>query len=409
MRIPLLIISVLCGLMASASHLTVCPDCGIKSIQLAIDQAQAHDTIMVQSGRYFEQEVHVDKPLTITGEGLPIIDAESEGSIFVVSADSVTIQGVKLVNIGVSYTKDYAAIRLHRVNHFSILNNVLEDVFFGIMLEKSHHGVVKYNSVSSHAVNEFNSGNGIHAWHCADLDISYNKVFGLRDGIYLEFVDNSVITYNESHDNLRYGLHFMFSNYDDYFNNTFVNNGAGVAVMFSKFINMRHNVFRENWGSSSYGLLLKEIYDAEIEHNEFDKNTIGVYVEGSTRVNYINNDFHANGWGVNIRGACYENSFERNNFLHNSFDVSYSSGMNSNLFSGNYWSSYAGYDLDKDGVGDVPYRPVKLFSYVVNQSPESIILMRSLFVDLINFSEKVSPAFTPDDLMDAKPAMRKIQ
>jgi nitrous oxidase accessory protein len=57
----------------------------------------------------------------------------------------------------------------------------------------------------------------------------------------------------------------------------------------------------------------------------------------------------------------------------------------------------------------VPYRPVKLFSYIVNQTPETIVLLRSLFVDIINFSEKVSPVFTPDDLSDEKPLMKKIK
>jgi nitrous oxidase accessory protein len=63
--------------------------------------------------------------------------------------------------------------------------------------------------------------------------------------------------------------------------------------------------------------------------------------------------------------------------------------------------------LDKNGVGDVPYRPVKLFSYIVNRTPETIILMRSLFIDMIDFSEKVSPVFTPDDLLDDYPLMKK--
>ena len=108
-----------------------------------------------------------------------------------------------------------------------------------------------------------------------------------------------------------------------------------------------------------------------------------------------------------MRGACYENKFLENNFLYNSFDVSYNSKLNDNLFLNNYWSSYTGYDLDEDGFGDVPYRPVKLFSYIVNRTPETIILMRSLFVDIIDFSEKVSPVFTPDNLVDKAPLMRK--
>jgi nitrous oxidase accessory protein len=171
---------------------------------------------------------------------------------------------------------------------------------------------------------------------------------------------------------------------------------------------MTYNVFKENWGSASYGLLLKEIYDAEIEHNTIERNTIGINAEGSTRINYRNNTFQNNGWAVKISGACYSNKFYDNNFLYNSFDVSYNSKLNDNLFDHNYWSSYTGYDLNKDGVGDVPFRPVKLFSYVVNRTPETILLLRSFFIEILNFSEKVSPVFTPDDLQDHAPLMKKV-
>ena len=95
-----------------------------------------------------------------------------------------------------------------------------------------------------------------------------------------------------------------------------------------------------------------------------------------------------------------------NNFLHNAFDLSYNSKVNDNRFYRNYWSSYTGYDLDKDGLGDVPYRPVKLYSYIVNRSPETILLLRSLFMDIIDFSERVSPVFTPDDLQDDAPLLK---
>jgi len=81
--------------------------------------------------------------------------------------------------------------------------------------------------------------------------------------------------------------------------------------------------------------------------------------------------------------------------------------LHDNEFNGNYWSNYTGYDLNRDGIGDVPYRPVKLFSYIVNRTPETIILLRSLFMDIIDFSEKVSPAFTPDNLLDAQPLMKR--
>ena len=109
-----------------------------------------------------------------------------------------------------------------------------------------------------------------------------------------------------------------------------------------------------------------------------------------------------------FQGAVITNIFAENNFVGNSFDVSYNAKLNDNKFQGNYWSEYTGYDIDRDGIGDVPYRPVKLFSYIVNQTPETIILLRSLFIDILNFSEKVSPVFTPDNLVDDSPNMQMI-
>ena len=84
-----------------------------------------------------------------------------------------------------------------------------------------------------------------------------NSIQKMRDGIYFEFVKHSSVINNKSKLNLRYGLHFMFSNDDKYEDNLFENNGAGVAVMFSKYISMRKNIFRLNWGTASYGSAIK--------------------------------------------------------------------------------------------------------------------------------------------------------
>lgn len=387
----------------------VCETCDIRSITEAIDIALPGDTILINGGLYQEGEIIINKSLVLIGINKPIIDGENKAGILVISADSVVIKNLIIQNVGVSYTKDYAAIHLSRVNHFVIEDNELRDVFFGILVEKSHFGLIHNNTISSNALQEHNSGNGIHVWHCDNINITNNHLSKLRDGIYLEFVDDSHVSNNISTNNLRYGLHFMFSHHNSYQDNEFINNGAGVAVMFSKFIEMRRNKFYKNWGTASFGLLLKEINDAEIEDNIFEENTIGINVEGCSRINYTNNNLIRNGWAVKIAGGCYSNIFAQNNFISNSFDVSYNSKMNDNSFNDNYWSDYTGYDLNKDGIGDVPYRPVKLFSYIVNRTPETIILLRSLFIDILNFSEKVSPVFTPDNLVDSAPKMKIIQ
>lgn len=408
MKRVLFFLAFLCFSTLSFSQIEVCSTCKVKSIKRAVEMADSGATIVVKKGLYKENSIVITKPLILKGIGKPIIDGENKGYVIEVKSDKVTIDGFVVKNVGSSYTKDYAAIHLYRCDDFVLINNTLENVFFGFLIEKSHQGIIKNNTVSSYAEHEHNSGNGIHLWHCDSVLIEGNECFGLRDGIYFEFVTNTLIHSNYSHDNLRYGLHFMFSNKNEYHHNHFKKNGAGVAVMFSKFLKMHHNIFEDNWGNAAYGLLLKEIYDAELTNNQFKNNTTGINAEGSTRVNYTNNNFEENGWAVKIKGACYSNIFTQNNFINNSFDLSYNSNLNDNSFNSNYWNDYAGYDLDRNGVGDVPFRPVKLFNYVVNKTPESIVLMRSLFIDIINFSEKVSPVFTPDEIKDNTPLMRKI-
>ena len=407
-KIVLFLAVILMAYPCYAQKIEVCNTCTISTLKKAIAVAKDFDTIIIKKGTYKEHDIIVDKPLTIIGKNYPVIDGEKKGEIITVTANNVTVDGLFIINVGNSYTTDYAAIRMKRVENFVIKNLVLEKLFFGIYIEKSKKGKIFHNKIIGDAVEEYNSGNGIQLWYSKNISIEHNFVQHVRDGIYLEFSDDCLIKNNVSSLNVRYGLHFMFSNDDTYQDNLFEKNGAGVAVMFSKKIKMYNNIFRENWGTASYGLLLKEINDAEIERNTFTDNTIGINIEGSNRINYKNNDFISNGWAIKVRGACYTNSFLENNFLYNSFDISYNSNINDNVFDKNYWSSYTGYDLNKNGIGDVPYRPVKLFSYIVNRTPETIILLRSLFIDIIDFSEKVSPVFTPDNLLDTNPKMKRI-
>ena len=386
----------------------VCENCQITSIKKALETANNGDLIEIEKGTYQEGNILINKSVTIKGIDLPIIDGNNETEIFTVTANDVIIEGLQIQNVGTSYIEDRAGIRIKKSKNFIVRNNKLINTFFGIYLEHAKDGIISGNEVFGNAVEENSSGNAIHLWYCKNIEVVNNHSKNHRDGIYFEFVDSSIVRHNISEKNLRYGLHFMFSNNDNYDNNIFRNNGAGVAVMFSKKINMWENTFEYNWGRASYGLLLKEIYDAEITNNIFRENTIGIFVEGSTRINYIDNDFLQNGWAMKISGGCLDNNITKNNFISNSFDLSINSQLNNNKFDGNYWSEYSGYDLNKDNIGDIPFRPVKLFNYVVNQTPEAMVLLRSLFIDLINFSEKVSPVFTPENVLDNIPNMKII-
>ncbi len=392
----------------SGKGLEVGPGSRYPTIRSAIEAAAPGDEVRVCPGVYQEGRIVIDKPLTLLGEQSPVLDGGFQSEVITVVSDHVTIQGFVIRNVGTSYVEDRAGIRIRKARNFIVSGNKLLNTFFGIYLEHARDGVIEGNIVEGEAVQENNSGNAIHLWYCRNIQVDNNRVSGHRDGIYLEFVDSSRVSKNFSYANIRYGLHFMFSNNDNYFNNRFLENGAGVAVMYSKKINMWDNLFEQNWGQASYGLLLKEIYDASIYRNVFTENTVGIYLESCTRIQYNNNDFIRNGWALKMAGGCLDNAFTGNNFISNTFDLSTDSNTRSNTFDGNFWNEYAGYDLDRNNVGDVPHHPVRLFSYVVNKTPESIVLLRSLFVDLVNLSEKISPVLTPANVADNRPLMHPI-
>ncbi len=376
----------------------------------AVSQAMAGDTLYLFQGTYREGTIVIDKPLTLIGKGQPVLDGENKYGILRIESDSVIVMDLILKDVGISYVEDLSAIRIVRSSHCTIESNRLINAFFGIYLERSRDCIIRNNHVLGSAEHEMNSGNAIHLWYSSRNLIEGNHAEGHRDGIYLEFVDNSTVKRNTVRDNLRYGLHFMFSDDDNYLDNTFVSNGAGVAVMFSKNIRMEDNDFLDNWGGSSYGLLLKDITDSEILNNRFSRNTTGIYGEGAIRITITGNDFVRNGWAINMLGSCNDNNIHQNNFLNNTFEISTNSKRNHNNYDGNYWSeNTSSYDLDRDGFSDVPYRPVKLFSFMMANMDSSTILMRSLLVDLINHAEKVAPVITPHNLMDHRPLMKQIE
>ncbi len=408
-----LLLIILIGLFihqaAPAKSWDVRPKKGHTVIQEVLNQVQAHDTLYIHSGTYLESNLVVNKPLTIIGMGKPVIDAEEKDEIWIILADEVLISGLVLKNVGVDFLKDRAGIRLVEVKQVTVENNHLIDTFFGIYVQNSTDCIIQNNIIEGSAIQEAHAGNAIHVWKSKKLAIRNNLVQRHRDGIYLEFVDQSLIQKNISRDNIRYGLHFMFSNYDTYEDNVFERNGSGVAVMFSKHIRMFGNQFLENWGGSSYGILLKEITDGVMEGNTFRQNTVGVYAEGANRVKIKGNDFLRNGKAMDIKGNCMDNEILSNNFIGNSFEVLTNSKSSLNHFDGNYWGQYKGYDLDKDGVGDVPHRPVNLFAMVTNRIPAAHMLLHSFLVNSLELAERLFPQMIPEHLIDKNPMIKPIQ
>jgi nitrous oxidase accessory protein len=388
-----------------AGDIIVDPNGPISTVRRALLLARPHARIVVRAGTYREPTIIVDKPVTIEGDGWPTF-LGGDHDVFTITGDSVTIRGLVIRHVTPTAAEDRAAIRFSGVRHCSLEQSHLYDTFFAVYLAKTSDCRIAENTIAGTGTIQGLSGNGIHSWNSSDLTIEDNDVTGHRDGIYLEFTTGSVIRGNRSTRNLRYGLHFMFSHHCEYLDNSFTANRGGVAVMFSDSVTVRLNRFDRSWGSGAYGLLAKELRDSRIEENRFRGNTVGLWTEGTSRVVVTGNDFTENGWALRVLGDATDNQFRGNRFVGNSFDVGTASGQNSNVFDANYWDRYRGYDLDRDGYGDVPFQPVRLFSLFVEQSEPALILLHSFFTDLLDVAERVIPSLTAETMMDRRPLMR---
>jgi nitrous oxidase accessory protein len=406
MKVLLTITALSLFLCVSAKKIIVGDNQAVTSVKKAVSIARDGDTIVVNAGVYKEGNIEITRSITILGNGNPILDGENKYEILTVSGRNIAIKGIAFRNSGYSAMNDYASIKVVDAINVTIENNTIIGAYFAIHISNTTSAIIRHNNIIGSPKSEQLTGNGIHLWKSNHALIDGNHIQGHRDGIYFEFVSLSTVQNNLSENNIRYGIHFMFSNDDIYFNNTFRKNGAGVAVMYSKKVNMEWNHFEENWGASSYGILLKDISDSYIQHNTFFKNTTALHLEGTSRIDIRQNLFRENGWAVKVQASCEDNNFHHNNFVGNSFDVSTNGTMVLNKFYNNYWDKYEGYDMDKNGIGDVPYHPVSMYSMIVEENPNSLILLRSFMVSLLDKAEKAIPSLTPENMVDTKPMIK---
>lgn len=392
-----------------ASRVVVEPGGDPSTIGEAVRRTAPGGRVTVRPGTYREPTIVVDRPLTIEGEGYPVIDGEGERQLFTVTADGVRITGLALRNVGISYVEDRAAIRVEEAADCEVDHNRIDGGFFAIYLARTDGCRITANEIRGTGTRETDSGNGIHAWYSRNLEIAENRVHGHRDGIYLEFVEQARASRNEITRNIRYGLHFMYSDGGEYESNRFVDNGAGVAVMYTSDIAMKGNRFENNRGGASFGLLLKDIDDSEIRENVFRDNSVALYAESFDHTIVEDNLFERNGRAIRLLSNSTGSVFRRNDFVGNTFDVTTNSRRVHSSFAGNHWDEYHGYDRDGDGVGDIAHRPVRLFALVVERAPVTTILLRSFFATLLDWTEYVLPSLTPRNLLDPAPAMRPIE
>jgi nitrous oxidase accessory protein len=393
-----------------ASTLTVGPAAHFQSIQDAINQAKSGDVIEVHAGTYNENLL-IDKQLSLIGIDLPVVRGKATGSVVVVSADSCVFRGFRVEHSGADLQREDSGILL-KSSHNRIEQNELTDILYGIYFYRSRGNVIRGNTIRGRKELESGErGAGLHLWDSPDNIIEDNTISDMRDGMYIQSCNGNQIRRNRV-SNLRYGLHYMFSDRNIFEDNFFANNVAGAAIMYSNHIEFRRNAFVHNRGFSSFGILFQECNGLIAENNFIIDNATGIFMEALRKTRFRRNVIAQNDVAMQMFSNSDENVFTENNFVDNLTTLQLIGKSTTTKWSengrGNFWSSYDGYDMNEDGRGDVPQRVQDIFEYIEGNHPRLQIYLDSPAAKALAVAERTFPVLKGSQEIDSAPLMRAV-
>lgn len=379
----------------------------------ALALAEAGDTLEVSGGPYSGSLV-VDKAVMLVGEGWPVIDGHGHGTVVRITAPGVQVHGFVIRNSGDSLDEENSGIAVEAAD-VEVVNNRLEETLFGIYLREAPRSIVRDNVIHSKDLAVARRGDAIRVWYSHDVRIENNDIEKGRDVVlwYSEDLD----VFNNRVSDGRYGLHFMYCDDADIEGNLLINNSVGAFLMYSRRLRLHNNTIAYNRGPSGYGVGLKDMDDAVILENVFVDNRIGIFLDNSPRevdsIGQIEGNVLAyNDVGITLLPSVRYNQFSDNSFVENQVQVGVAGGgqLQENVWSvdgrGNYWSDYAGYDADGDGLGDLPYRSERLFENMTDRDSKLRLFLFSPAVQAVDFAARAFPFVKPQPkLTDNYPKM----
>jgi nitrous oxidase accessory protein len=364
------------------------------------------DTLYLKSGVY-QGLFEISTPATLIGDTGSVIDGRGDGDVITISADSVVLEGIMVRNSGTRLLKDMSGLKVTG-NYVTISGCRIEDCLHGVYVKGGNSVNISNNViVGRFNIQEADRGNGIHLWSTADNIIEGNDISFARDGIYFSFANRTTVKNNHIH-NLRYALHYMYSD-DNYFeNNIFDHNVAGSALMYSKNIEFSRNVFAHCRGFRAYGILLQSVNYCRATDNLILDNTRGIFFDDANYCSFLENDIVQNDLALQIKASCEENSFVGNNFISNLAHCMLDASIVDRTYwskdgKGNFWSDYDGYDLDGNGVGDIPHELQDVFEYIESNHPAIRFYLYSPASQLLTAAEKRIPILRKSQIQDPYP------
>lgn len=393
-----------------AEELHVAPGKGV--LQSAIDLAQPGDTLLLSPGVY-SGSVNIHKSLTLTGNSSKvsngsIIDGEGSSHVITVSAPDVLIQGLSIQHSGdVLETEDSGIFVTDKGDRTRIEANSFEHNQIGVYLKGPESVTVIGNEIIGSQQHRMNDrGNGVYLWNTPGSIVKDNNIRYGRDGIFVNVSRNNTFTGNRMSD-LRFAIHYMYTNDSEVRDNISINNHVGYALMFSDRLNVIGNL---SIGDDERGLFFNFANYSVIEGNRVAggaEKCVFIYNANFNQIN--NNAFEECNIGIHFTAGSEKNKIYDNAFVNNRTQVKYVGTRYiewSENGRGNYWSDNTAFDIDDNGIADQPYRPNDLVDQIVWRHPLAKLLLNSPSVQLLKWAQAEFPGLHPGGVTDSSPLMK---
>lgn len=382
-------------------------------LQEVIDGASPGDIIELPEGVY-RGNIVINKPLVIDGKNKKaVILGDSNDTVIRVKSPYVVLKNLTIKASGTRDDVMDAAVLIADVSHCEVNNCTIEDSLYGISLQMAHHCKIIGNTISSKDELEMGiKGDAIRLWYSNDNIIRKNRVARSRDMV-VWYSHSNVIEDNHG-EGCRYSLHFMYAGANTVRNNTFVHNLVGIFFMYSRDTVATGNVVRNAQGVTGIGIGLKECSGFKIKDNTVIYNAMGFYIDRSPfepdSKNIIeNNRVLYNSEGIHFHSISEDNVIKGNTFsgnIENIVNDTRGIRIEKNEWLGNYWDDYEGFDKNKDGIGDTPYRLYYYADKLWLYNPDVKFFYGSPVIGILNFLAKLAPFSEPVFLLaDKEPRM----
>ncbi len=377
-----------------------------QDLSQVISSANNGDIYLLKSGIY-SGNITIDKKITIIGEdGTKIVGAK-KGSVITINANNVTIKNLIISNSGINLASQDSAIFVNKnMSNALIQNNTLIGNLIGVYLWGAiNSSVINNKIIGKKDLRENERGNGIQLWNSPGSKVSFNDVSYGRDGIFVTTSKNNTFNNNFFH-NLRYSIHYMYTNNSSVRDNVSIGNDIGYALMSSNKLNISNNI---SINDREHGLFANYLNDSKISGNVVINGKNKCLFVYNSNFNTINNNYFERCLiGVNWTAGSNKNTFYNNAFINNHKQVKYVSTKNiewSHQEKGNYWSNHNSYDMNNNGIADSAYKPNDITDKILWRYPNAAILLGSPIMQLLKYSSQHFPSLLPGGILDSYPLM----